>query len=183
MAAGSSSSTSLTRRCMNDEQGETPHILCYCGLRATLWTSWKETNPSRRFFSCPKFRERGCDFFLWHDPELSERTKGIINDLKRDNKKLQMEISELKKSNMYIESAVDCNVLLDLVNNSVTMKLSDEICLLNRKFRVDEMILLKEREMELEAKIVILVEDKEVLALELYHVKEEKNNLEQRRKE
>ncbi|KAG6492066.1 hypothetical protein ZIOFF_047016 [Zingiber officinale] len=140
MAAGSISSSSFTRRRMNDEQDETPHILCYCGLRATLWTSWKETNPSRRFFSCPKFRERGCGFFLWHDPELSERAKGIINDLKRDNKKLQMEISELKKSNMYIESAIDCNVLLEpvnnSVNNSVTMKLSDEICSFNRKFRV-----------------------------------------------
>ncbi|KAG6521535.1 hypothetical protein ZIOFF_018658 [Zingiber officinale] len=65
--------------------------------------------------------ERGCGFFLWHDLELSERTKGIINDLKRDNKKLQMEISELKKSNMYTESAVDCNVLLEPVNNSITM--------------------------------------------------------------
>ncbi|KAG6506833.1 hypothetical protein ZIOFF_032165 [Zingiber officinale] len=111
MAVGSSSSTSFTRRRMNDAQGETPHILF-------------------------DIQERGCGFFLWHDPELSERTKGIINDLKRDNKKLQMEISELKKSNMYIESAVDCNVLLKPVNNSVTMKLSDEICSLNRKFRV-----------------------------------------------
>ncbi|KAG6502980.1 hypothetical protein ZIOFF_035269 [Zingiber officinale] len=112
MATGSSSSTSFTRRCMSDAQRKSPHILCYCGLRANLWTSWKETNPGMRFFSCPKFRvsflyERRCDFFLWHDPKLSERTKTIINDLKRDNNKLQREISELKKSNMYIESTVD----------------------------------------------------------------------------
>ncbi|KAG6510592.1 hypothetical protein ZIOFF_028617 [Zingiber officinale] len=141
MEASSSSATSLTQRCMNDEQGETPNILCYCGLRATLWTSWKETNPGRRFFSCPKFRvsfiyiKLGCDFFLWHDPELSERTKTIINHLKMDNKKLQMEICELKKNNSF-KGAIDCNDLLEDVNNSVTIKLSDEICSLNRKFRV-----------------------------------------------
>ncbi|XP_042395711.1 uncharacterized protein LOC121986018 [Zingiber officinale] len=135
MEASSSSATSLTRRCMNDEQGETPNISCYCGLRATLWTSWKETNPGRRFFSCPRFRDRGCGFFLWHDPELSERTKAIINHLKMDNKKLQMEISELKKNNSF-KGAIDCNDLLEDVNNSVTIKLSDEICSLNRKFRV-----------------------------------------------
>ncbi|XP_042445187.1 uncharacterized protein LOC122030096 [Zingiber officinale] len=135
MEASSSSATSLTRRCMNDEQGETPNISCYCGLRATLWTSWKETNPGRRFFSCPRFRDRGCGFFSWHDPELSERTKAIINHLKMDNKKLQMEISELKKNNSF-KGAIDCNDLLEDVNNSVTIKLSDEICSLNRKFRV-----------------------------------------------
>ncbi|KAG6471486.1 hypothetical protein ZIOFF_068928 [Zingiber officinale] len=79
-------------------------------------------------------QDRGCDFFLWHDPELSERTKAIINHLKMDNKKLQMEISELKKYNSY-KGTIDCNDLLEDVNN-VTIKLSDEICSLNRKFRV-----------------------------------------------
>ncbi|KAG6518895.1 hypothetical protein ZIOFF_022376 [Zingiber officinale] len=80
-------------------------------------------------------QDRGCGFFLWHDPELSERTKAIINHLKMDNKKLQMEISALKKNNSF-KGAIDCNDLLEDVNNSVTIKLSDEICSLNRKFRV-----------------------------------------------
>ncbi|KAG6468846.1 hypothetical protein ZIOFF_073539 [Zingiber officinale] len=121
---------------MNDEQCDTPHILRYCGLRATLQTSWTESNPGRRFFSCSKYRQRGCGFFLWHDPELSERSKTIINELKMHNKKLKLEINELKKCTSY-EGTGDYNDVLDDGNNNhVIMQLRDEICSLNRKFRI-----------------------------------------------
>ncbi|KAG6478655.1 hypothetical protein ZIOFF_062099 [Zingiber officinale] len=137
MEVGSSSSSSFTRRHTNDEQYcGAPHILCYCGLRATLQTSWTESNPGRRFFSCPKYRQRGCDFFLWHDPESSERSKTIINELKRNNKKLILDISELKKCTS-CEGTVEYNDILDDGNNNhVIMWMSDEIHSSNRKFRV-----------------------------------------------
>ncbi|KAG6514840.1 hypothetical protein ZIOFF_025214 [Zingiber officinale] len=136
MAIGSSSASSFTQRRMNDEQCDTPHILCHCGLRATLQTSWTESNPGRRFFSCPKYRQKGCGFFLWHDPELSERSKTIINELKMINKKLKLEINELKKGTSYRGASEYNDVLDDGNNNHVIMQLSDEICSLNRKFRV-----------------------------------------------
>ncbi|KAG6505366.1 uncharacterized protein LOC121987886 [Zingiber officinale] len=127
---------------MNDEQCEAPHILCYCGLRAILQISWTESNPGRRFFSCPKYRERGCDFFLWHDPEPSQRSKTIINELKWNNKKLKLEISELKKCASY-NGEVDYNDVLDDGNNNyATMQLNDEISSLNRKFRVAIMVIV-----------------------------------------
>ncbi|KAG6473655.1 hypothetical protein ZIOFF_067572 [Zingiber officinale] len=136
MASGSSSASSFTRRRMNDEQGEAPHILCNCGLRAILQISWTESNPGRRFFSCPKYKQRGCGFFSWYDPEPSERSKTIINDLKKNNNKLKLEISELKKCTSYEGGVEYKDVLDDVNNNHVIMQLSDEICSLNRKFRV-----------------------------------------------
>ena len=66
----------------------------YCGLKAKMWTSSKETNLSKRFFACPKervsvshcifvsviqcyincdvflLRDNQCQFFLWRDLEL-----------------------------------------------------------------------------------------------------------------
>ncbi|KAG6514370.1 hypothetical protein ZIOFF_024723 [Zingiber officinale] len=127
MATGSSSASSFTRRRMNDEQCDTPHILCHCGLRATLQTSWTESNPGRHFFSCPKYRvsfcyiNTGCGFFLWHDPELSERSKTIINELKIINKKLKLEINELKKGTSYGGAGEYNDVLDDGNNNHVIM--------------------------------------------------------------
>ncbi|KAG6526485.1 hypothetical protein ZIOFF_016470 [Zingiber officinale] len=80
--------------------------------------------------------QRGCGFFLWHDPELSERSKIIINELKMNNKKLKLEINELKKGTSY-EGTGDYNDVLDDGNNNhVIMQLRDEICSLNRKFRI-----------------------------------------------
>ncbi|KAG6483042.1 hypothetical protein ZIOFF_059682 [Zingiber officinale] len=82
------------------------------------------------------FHKRGCGFFLWHDPEPSERSKTIINELKRNNKKLMLQISELVKSVSY-EGAVEYNDVLDDGNNNhVIMQFNDEIRSLNRKFRV-----------------------------------------------
>ena len=78
-----------------------------------MWTSWKETNLGRRFFSCPNSRVSvshlcfckfinlmqcyiDCDvfllqdnqyrFFLWCDPELCQRAKVVINNLTKENK-------------------------------------------------------------------------------------------------
>ncbi|KAG6499320.1 hypothetical protein ZIOFF_039084 [Zingiber officinale] len=109
MTSGSSLASSFTRRRMNDEQCEAPHILC---------------------------NSKGCDFFLWYDSEPSERSKIIINELKKNNNKLKLEISELKKCTSYEDRVEYKDVLDDGNNNHIIMQLSDEICSLNRKFRV-----------------------------------------------
>ncbi|KAG6523761.1 hypothetical protein ZIOFF_013646 [Zingiber officinale] len=142
MASGSSSTSSFIRRRMNDEQCEAPHILCNCELRSILQISWTESNPGRRFFSCPKYRERGCDFFLWYAPEPSERSKTIINELKKNNNKLKLEISELNKCTSHEGGVEYKDVLDDGNNNHVIMQLSDEICSLNRKFRVSIVVVV-----------------------------------------
>ena len=36
-------------------------------------------------------------FFLWRDPEMSFKAKVFINDLKWENKMLQMELKEMHK--------------------------------------------------------------------------------------
>ncbi|KAG6524279.1 hypothetical protein ZIOFF_014185 [Zingiber officinale] len=94
-----------------------------------------EKKVRRKGFSREEF-PRECGFFLWYNPELSERSKTIINELKKNNNKLKLEISELKKYTSY-KGGVEYKDVLDDGNiNHVIMQLSDEICSLNRKFRV-----------------------------------------------
>ncbi|KAL4303694.1 hypothetical protein GQ457_10G014190 [Hibiscus cannabinus] len=50
-------------------------VLCYCGKKSQMWTTWKTENIDRRFFNCPNFKVAGCGLFKWHDVELSERAK------------------------------------------------------------------------------------------------------------
>lgn len=79
-----------------------------------MWTSWSETNPGRRFFSCSKFRERGCGFFVWHDPQMCDRAKIVINDLKSENKILLNK--ELNKF-LQVEGASELKELVQELKN------------------------------------------------------------------
>ncbi|KAL3502278.1 hypothetical protein ACH5RR_036727 [Cinchona calisaya] len=52
--------------------------------RANLVTSWKDDNPGRRFLSCLLWQSgRGCGFFEWYDPVMSQRSRVIIPGLLR----------------------------------------------------------------------------------------------------
>ncbi|KAG6511040.1 hypothetical protein ZIOFF_029089 [Zingiber officinale] len=85
-------------------------------------------------------KQRSCDFFLWYDPEPSERSKIIINEFKKNNNKLKLDISELKKCTSY-ESRVEYkDVMDDGNNNHVIMQLSDEISLFDRVLDYDEKV-------------------------------------------
>ncbi|KAK4271141.1 hypothetical protein QN277_019878 [Acacia crassicarpa] len=56
--------------------------MCHCGLFARLYTSWTEQNLGRRFFGCRNYQQgKGCCFFKWHDSEMGERAKDVINEL------------------------------------------------------------------------------------------------------
>ncbi|CAH1432691.1 unnamed protein product [Lactuca virosa] len=45
---------------------------CFCEDPVGKWTSWRPTNPGRRFIGCPNFRdeEKDCKYFAWVDPPL-----------------------------------------------------------------------------------------------------------------
>ncbi|CAH9110385.1 unnamed protein product [Cuscuta europaea] len=80
----------------NLESG-TPTRSTYCKCRnmngmvtkARLWTSWTDKNPGRRFYGCPYYKKEGCGFFQWHDEQLTNRAKDVINQLKWENKRLR----------------------------------------------------------------------------------------------
>ncbi|GLU17392.1 hypothetical protein SLE2022_337590 [Rubroshorea leprosula] len=74
---------------------------CECSKFAPRWTAWRDSNPGRRFYGCPDFREedvsKKCDYFVWHDTDFTERTKDVIWYLYNERKKLLKENSELRK--------------------------------------------------------------------------------------
>ncbi|KAL4379843.1 hypothetical protein GQ457_02G027580 [Hibiscus cannabinus] len=54
--------------------------VCCCGVRSKLTTSWTHENPGRRFWGCENYQNgvRGCNFFFWYNPAVTERSKGVI---------------------------------------------------------------------------------------------------------
>ncbi|PWA84401.1 hypothetical protein CTI12_AA158720 [Artemisia annua] len=46
---------------------------CECDLPVMVLTSWRHTNPARRFLVCPnryKPVRKKCEFWDWYDPEM-----------------------------------------------------------------------------------------------------------------
>ncbi|XP_050229272.1 uncharacterized protein LOC126678415 [Mercurialis annua] len=74
--------------------------VCNCCNIAKIYTSWKETNPGRRFYGCPNYHVGGgCGFFRWIDPEIGERLMVLLNELhnerlmlRRDNRRLRIDM-------------------------------------------------------------------------------------------
>ncbi|CAA0828986.1 Unknown protein [Striga hermonthica] len=79
---------------------------CHCGRRTVIRTSWKDTNPGRRFESCLNYEHGGCDYFDWFDPPMCRRSKMIIPGLLRKMNERQTEIEKLKQKN---EKLVELN--------------------------------------------------------------------------
>ncbi|CAA0839001.1 Unknown protein [Striga hermonthica] len=79
---------------------------CHCGQRTVIRTSWKDTNPGRRFESCLNYEHSGCDYFDWFDPPMCRRSKMIIPGLLRKMNERQTEIEKLKQKN---EQLVELN--------------------------------------------------------------------------
>ncbi|CAH9123294.1 unnamed protein product [Cuscuta epithymum] len=67
-------------------------------VEARLWTSWTDKNPGRRFYGCSYYEKDGCGFFEWHDDQLTDRTRHVINDLKRENRRLHSTILGLEEA-------------------------------------------------------------------------------------
>ncbi|KAG5378214.1 hypothetical protein IGI04_026056 [Brassica rapa subsp. trilocularis] len=44
--------------------------LCLCRLYAEIRQAWTNKNPGRRFYGCPRYKEKnGCNCFKWFDVE------------------------------------------------------------------------------------------------------------------
>ncbi|XP_050238433.1 uncharacterized protein LOC126687926 [Mercurialis annua] len=100
-ASNSSSSVYSRREDLSGNRDTRLHApVCNCCMIAKVYTSWKETNPGRRFFGCPNYHVGGgCGFFRWIDPEIGQRLKLLLNELhnervmlKRENRRLLMDM-------------------------------------------------------------------------------------------
>ncbi|KAL4579332.1 hypothetical protein LXL04_015474 [Taraxacum kok-saghyz] len=56
-------------------QWPTSNNILLCGDPVEKWTSWRPSNPGRRFIGCPNYRDpsRDCKFFDWVDPKLTNQ--------------------------------------------------------------------------------------------------------------
>ncbi|KAL0360354.1 UNVERIFIED_CONTAM: hypothetical protein Sradi_3719900 [Sesamum radiatum] len=82
-------------------------VLCYCGKRAKMRTSWTKDNPGRRFYNCSIGRGN-CAFFAWEDPPICARSKLIIPGLLRKINALEDKVVNLQKkthcSSLFVSS-------------------------------------------------------------------------------
>ncbi|XP_074378300.1 uncharacterized protein LOC141719829 [Apium graveolens] len=72
---------------------------CWCGRAVVLRTSWTDANPGRRFWGCFRYMEQrsnACNFHLWFDPPMCQRSRMIIPGLLRRIEKLEEEAEKLE---------------------------------------------------------------------------------------
>ncbi|XP_059316103.1 uncharacterized protein LOC132066934 [Lycium ferocissimum] len=73
-------------------------VRCKYGDLLIMQTSWSNDNPGRRFWSCPRYREKSCKFFRWRDrDEIDARSKFVIS-------RLANRVKDLEKSLAYFQS-------------------------------------------------------------------------------
>ncbi|CAL5386141.1 unnamed protein product [Camellia sinensis] len=60
-----------------------------CGRRTLIGTAWTNTNPGRRFLSCPN---SGCIHFTWIDPPMCNRAMQIIPGLLKKLNKMEAQM-------------------------------------------------------------------------------------------
>ncbi|XP_050215892.1 uncharacterized protein LOC126666995 [Mercurialis annua] len=87
MPTSSSSSTRIRQRSNEYTSDENRVLWCNCRVSriAPLYTSWTEKNPGRRFYGCVNYKNGGCNFFEWHDKEMTGRAQHVINNLIAEN--------------------------------------------------------------------------------------------------
>ncbi|KAF3684103.1 putative disease resistance protein-like [Capsicum annuum] len=72
----------LNKICLDNEDSMlNAEVRCNHGLLLHLKTSWSDNNSGRRFRSCSYYGSNKCNFFLWRDGVVDERSKFIIPKL------------------------------------------------------------------------------------------------------
>ncbi|CAB4263096.1 unnamed protein product [Prunus armeniaca] len=80
-------------------------IVCWCGKNARIRTSWTISNPGRRFAVCAKGRG-GCDFWVWYDVEMCERSKVMILGLLKSRGKLENSLAKARRREKVLWAAL-----------------------------------------------------------------------------
>ncbi|KAL8053324.1 hypothetical protein ABFX02_05G063400 [Erythranthe guttata] len=83
---------------------------CFCSRRPVMKTSWTDLNPGRRYTNCDKFRKPGgCNYFVWTDPPMCERSRQIIPGLLR---RINKQEEEMKKKQRFLWMTLICSWFL-----------------------------------------------------------------------
>ncbi|KAI4369819.1 hypothetical protein MLD38_018222 [Melastoma candidum] len=79
---------------------------CKHGMRAVLYISWSRSNPGRRFFRCPVWKDDDCGFFSWYDDVIPPRQKEIISHLVETKKLLESKVELMQKKESAMEDVI-----------------------------------------------------------------------------
>ncbi|PWA80024.1 zinc finger, GRF-type [Artemisia annua] len=89
-------------------------VTCFCGNEAVLHTSWTNTNPGRRFWSCSQ-SVPNCGFFLWLDPPMCVHSRAIIPGLLTSRNMLQERLNTMASANHRLKMWLICSWFLFIV--------------------------------------------------------------------
>lgn len=109
-------------------------VICHCREVCRIATSWTLSNPGRRFHGCINYGSpKACNYFMWYDPPMPQPTKSMmvkflkslrkaeeennvmkteIWELKKEKRRMQIEIETLKATRKLLMGAVVCICIL-----------------------------------------------------------------------
>ncbi|KAL3356706.1 hypothetical protein AABB24_017391 [Solanum stoloniferum] len=110
-------------------------VRCSHGLLLPLKTSWSDNNPGRRFWSCPYYGARKCNFFRCRDGLIDERSKFIIPKLVKKIKEMDKQLMSKVKIMKKMKEMAHCNdsEIVEMMKNSIVMDLEGESALSVKK--------------------------------------------------
>ncbi|KAK4706745.1 hypothetical protein R3W88_033709 [Solanum pinnatisectum] len=110
-------------------------VRCSHGLLLPLKISWSDNNPGRRFWSCPYYGARKCNFFRWRDGLIDEKSKLIIPKLVKKIKKMDKQLMSKVKIMKKMKEMAHYNdsEIVEMMKNSIVMDLEGESALSVKK--------------------------------------------------
>ncbi|PHU25178.1 hypothetical protein BC332_03510 [Capsicum chinense] len=127
----------LNRICLDKEDSMlNAEVRCNHGLLLHLKTSWSDNNPGRRFWSCTYYGSNKCNFFLWRDGVIDERSKFIISKLAKKVKDMNEMLKIMKMKEELVGAYSDREIMEMEVESAFTqiekqcrsfVKMKDEV--------------------------------------------------------
>ncbi|PHU22437.1 hypothetical protein BC332_07544 [Capsicum chinense] len=102
----------LNRICLDKEDSMlNAEVRCNHSLLLHLKTSWSDNNLGRRFWSCPYYGSNKCNFFLWRDGVVDERSKFIIPKLVKKVKDMNKKLKIIKTKEELVGAYSDREIM------------------------------------------------------------------------
>ncbi|KAK1355045.1 GRF-type domain-containing protein [Heracleum sosnowskyi] len=81
-------------------------LICDCGKRAKMYTSWSLKNTGRRFYTCCQNPDNRCDYFEWYGVEVAGRNGDVITHLNNRRIFLEEKINLLEEKITVLEQDI-----------------------------------------------------------------------------
>ncbi|KAM3308537.1 hypothetical protein P3S67_010281 [Capsicum chacoense] len=98
---------------------------CNHDLLLHLTTSWSDNNSERRFWSCPYYGSNKCNFFLWSDGVVDERSKFIILKLVKKVKDMN-EMLKIMKTKEELVGAYSDREIMEIEAESAFTEIEEQ---------------------------------------------------------